>query len=92
LGGFLYFTTFIDDFSRKTWIYYLKGKDEVFFKFKEFKALVENTTNKKIKVVRYDNGGEYTSKDLNNFCRSARIKREYTVPQGVHCTSTKLSC
>ena len=56
----MYFTTFIDDYSRKTWIYFLKKKDEVFSKFKEFKALVENSTNRKIKVLRSDNGGEYT--------------------------------
>ncbi len=48
---------FIDDFSRKTWIYFLKSKDEVFGKFKEFKALVENATEKKIKFLRSDNGG-----------------------------------
>jgi len=80
LGGFLYFTTFIDDVSRKTWIYFLKGKDEVFSKFNEFKAQVENSTNKKMKVLRSDNGGEYSSKDFNNFCRSTGIKREFIVP------------
>jgi len=67
LGGYFYFTTFIDDFSRKTWIYFLKGKEEVFSKFKEFKTQVENLTNRKIKVLRSNNGGEYTSKDFNNF-------------------------
>ena len=76
----MYFATFIDDFSQKTWIYFLKGKDEVFSKFKEFKALVENSTNRKIKVLRSDNGGEYTSKDFNSFCKSTGIKREFTVP------------
>ena len=39
LSGFEYYITFIDDFSRKTWIYFLKAKSEVFEKFKEFKAL-----------------------------------------------------
>ena len=58
LGGFLYFTTFIDNFSRRMWIYFLKGKDEVFSKFKEFKGLVENSNNREIKVLRSDNGGE----------------------------------
>jgi hypothetical protein len=42
LGGSLYYVSFIDDFSRKTWLYFLKKKSEVFKKFKEFKALVEN--------------------------------------------------
>ena len=41
LSGFEYYITFIDDFSRKTWIYFLKAKGEVFEKFKEFKALIE---------------------------------------------------
>jgi transposase InsO family protein len=43
-------------------------------------ALVENLTGRKIKVLRLDNGGEYTSKDFNNFCIEAVIKREFRVP------------
>ena len=39
-------------------------KDEVFRKFKEFKALIENHTEKKIKTFRSDNGGEFTSNEL----------------------------
>jgi len=42
LGKFVYYVSFIDDFSRNTWIYFLKKKSEVFDRFKEFKALVEN--------------------------------------------------
>ena len=40
----LYFMTFIDDYSRKNWIYFLKSKEsyEVLDRFQEFKALVEN--------------------------------------------------
>jgi hypothetical protein len=41
LGGSLYYVSFIDDFSRKTWMYLLKLKDEVFGKFQEFKDEVE---------------------------------------------------
>jgi hypothetical protein len=40
LGNFVYYVLFIDDYSRKTSIYFLKTKDEVFNKFHEFKALV----------------------------------------------------
>ena len=60
LSGYVYYVYFIDDFSRKTWIYFMKNKDEVFSKFKEFKALIENQTKKKIKTFRLDNGGEFT--------------------------------
>ena len=74
--------TFIDDYSRKTWICFLKSKesDEVLDRFCEFKALVENQSGKKIKVLCSDNGGEYTSGGFVDFCNEARIKREFTVP------------
>jgi hypothetical protein len=42
LGGSLYYVSLINDFSRKTWIYFLRKKSEVLEKFKEFKYLVEN--------------------------------------------------
>ena len=81
-GEYLYFVTFIDDYSRKTWIYYLKNKesDEVLDRFKEFKSLVENHTGRRIKVLRSNNSGEYTSGGLIDLCEDARIKREFTVP------------
>ena len=53
LKGYEYYITFIDDFSRKTWIYFLKTKEskEVLEKFKEFKVLAENKTGRRIKVL-----------------------------------------
>eukprot|EP00253_Pinus_taeda_P023200 PITA_23200 len=56
-----------DDFSKNTWIYFLKKKSEVFDTFKEFKALVENQTEKKIKVLRIDNSGEFCNKEFEEF-------------------------
>jgi transposase InsO family protein len=58
----------------------LKSKDEVLGKFKELKALVENLSKRKIKILRSDNGGEYTSNEFRSFCRDVRIKRELTTP------------
>jgi hypothetical protein len=58
LGKSLYCVSFIDYFSRNTWIYFPRKKFEVFDKFKEFKALVENQIDKKIKVFRTENGVE----------------------------------
>jgi hypothetical protein len=80
LSGYHYYVTFIDDSSRKTWIYFMKTKDEVFSRFQEFKALVENQTGRKIRVLRFDNGGEYTSNDFKSFCTWVGIKRELIVP------------
>jgi hypothetical protein len=56
LGKFVYYVSFIDEFLRNTWIYFLGKKYEVFDRFKEFKALVENQTDKIIKVMRANNG------------------------------------
>jgi hypothetical protein len=58
LGGRVYFLTFIDDYSRKTWVYFLKHKSETFEKFKEFKVLVEKQSGLSIKILRLDRGGE----------------------------------
>ena len=80
LSGAEYFVTFIDDHSRKTWIYFLKTKDEAFDRFREFKALMENTIGKKIKVLRSNNGGQYIDKDFTDFCAKEGIRREWTTP------------
>ena len=57
IGARCYFLTFIDDCSRKTWFYFLKQKSETFGKFKEFKALAENQSERQIKVLRLNHGG-----------------------------------
>ena len=72
----MHYVYFIDDFSHKTWIYFLKGKTEVFNKFKEYKSLVHNQTKRKIKTLQSDNGGEFTSKEFKELYREFGIKRE----------------
>ena len=61
MNGSRYLLTFIDDFSRYTWVFFLKKKSEVCEKISELKALIENACGIKIKILRYDNGGEYVS-------------------------------
>jgi hypothetical protein len=60
LSGYVYYVSFIDDYSHKNLIYLLKETNEVFGKFKEFKPLVENLTKQKIKTLQSYNGGEFT--------------------------------
>ncbi|KAE8692022.1 hypothetical protein F3Y22_tig00110863pilonHSYRG00024 [Hibiscus syriacus] len=79
LGGSRYYVTFIDDFSRKVWVYFLKQKSEVFEKFKLWKGEVENQTGRKIKCLRSDNGTEYTDSQFLHFCKEHGIKRHFTV-------------
>ena len=59
INGCSYFLTVIDDCSRYCWIYFMKQKSEFFETFKVFKAMVENSFNKKIKSIRSNGGGEY---------------------------------
>jgi len=59
LGGKRYMLTFVDDFSCKVWVYFLRQKNETLSMFKKFKALVENQTGRKIKKLRTDNGLEF---------------------------------
>jgi hypothetical protein len=80
LTGSLYYVVFIDDFSRKSWIFFMKTKGQVFSRFQEFKSLMENQTGKKIRVLRSNNGGEYTSKEFMDFCAGEGIRRELIVP------------
>eukprot|EP00794_Sanderia_malayensis_P014530 gene14530-biopygen11634 len=80
VGGSRYYVTFTDDFSRYTVIYFLKKKSEVFGKFKEYVATMENLTEKKVKGLRSDNGGEYVSDEFNQFCINRGIRRELTIP------------
>jgi hypothetical protein len=80
LGGCLYYVIFIDNYSRKYWIYFLKAKSDTFDKFKEYKAFIEKQTRKHIKILRTDNGGEFESLQFENFCKSAGIKRQLIVP------------
>ncbi|TQD95075.1 hypothetical protein C1H46_019343 [Malus baccata] len=78
-GGARYFVTFMDDFSRKVWVYFMKQKSEVFAKFKEWKTEAENQTGRKIKYLRSDNGGEYTSNEFTDYCNQEGIIRHFTV-------------
>ena len=87
ISGYSYSVTFIDDYSRKTWIYFSKVKLEVFERFREFKILMENQTGKKIRVLRTDNGGEYTSNEFMEYCSAEGIKKEHTVPHGPYPTA-----
>ncbi|CAJ2639360.1 unnamed protein product [Trifolium pratense] len=81
LGKSNYFLLFIDDFSRKTWVYFLKEKSEVFENFKKFKALVEKESGLVIKAIRSDRGGEFTSNEFLKYCEDNGIRRQLTVPR-----------
>uniref|UniRef100_A0A2N9I546 Integrase catalytic domain-containing protein n=1 Tax=Fagus sylvatica TaxID=28930 RepID=A0A2N9I546_FAGSY len=81
LGGSWYYVTFIDDSSRKVWVYFLKNKSEVFEIFKKWRAMVETETDLKLKCLRSDNGGEYIDGGFKEFCAANGIRMEKTIPR-----------
>nr|GFA99715.1 ribonuclease H-like domain-containing protein [Tanacetum cinerariifolium] len=62
-----------DDFTRFTWTYFLKSKDETSGILKKFITKIEN-----LKDLKCDNGGEFRNKEMNDFCSQKGIKREFS--------------
>ena len=73
-----YYVTFIDDHTRKVWVYFMKEKSEVFTHFQSFKVLVEKQTGLQVKCIRSDGGGEYFSNKFSDFLQKIGIHRNFT--------------
>ncbi|GJT07067.1 putative ribonuclease H-like domain-containing protein [Tanacetum coccineum] len=68
-----------DDYSRFTWVFFLTTKDETCEILKNFIKEIENLVDKKVKIIRSENGTEFKNKVMDDFCREKGIKREYSV-------------
>ena len=79
-GGYPYFITFTDDFSRYGYVYLMRHKSESFEKFKEFQNEVQNQLGKSIKALRSDRGGEYLSQEFSDHLRDCGIVSQLTPP------------
>jgi transposase InsO family protein len=78
-SGFRYWVSFIDDYSRYRFILPIKAKSDVFEAFKQFKAYAENQSERTIKILRDDKGGEYMSNAFLDFTTQCDIERQHTV-------------
>ncbi|KAJ9567612.1 hypothetical protein OSB04_003578 [Centaurea solstitialis] len=81
IGKKSYCLVIVDDYSRFTWVFFLRTKDETSGLIKPFVIRVENKTNLKVKVIRSDNGTEFKNADLNSFCEAKGIERQYSAPR-----------
>ena len=79
-SGQKYFVTFTDDYSRCCAVYFMKQKSEVLEKFKEFEAITTNESCRRVVKLRTDNGGEYVSREFEEYLKSRGIQHELTVP------------
>jgi histone deacetylase 1/2 len=77
-GRYTYYVSFIDDFSKYSWIYLLKKKSDVFQVFHNFQKLVEWQFDKKILAIQSNWGGEYER--LNSFFQKIGIENHVSCP------------
>ncbi|CAL9009245.1 unnamed protein product, partial [Prunus brigantina] len=78
-GGSHYSVSFVNDFSKRIWVYTIKRKDEVLKIFLKWKKMIERQSGRKIKTLRSDNGGEYKSDPFFKVCQDEGIVRHFTV-------------
>lgn len=80
LDGNRYYVTFIDDFSRMVNVFLIRNKNQVYNCFVKYKNLAENQLNKKIKILRTDNGGEYVNLKFKQLCEKNGIVHQKSCP------------
>lgn len=80
IGGSKYFLTFIDDYSKKVFVYFLEKKSQVCESFENFRAQVENQAEKKIKKLRTDNGTEYVNSKMKKIMLKNGYVHQTTIP------------
>ena len=80
LGGKNYAFVIVDDYSRFTWVLFLRTKDEAFTEFKDLITNLETKYSVKLKTIRSDHGGEF-EKDFVTFCKSRGITHEFSAPR-----------
>jgi histone deacetylase 1/2 len=79
VGRHNYYVSFIDDYSKYTWIYLLRHKSDVFRVFQDFQNLIERKLSRKILCIQSDWGGEYEK--LNSFLQKIGISHRVSCPR-----------
>jgi transposase InsO family protein len=79
-GGRRHFLLLVDDHSRYMWVRLLSTKDEATAAIKDWQALVEKETGRVVRVLRTDNGGEFTSVEFGEWCAGRRVRRHFSAP------------
>ena len=81
LGVSHYYVTFVDNSTRRVWVYFLGHKSDVFQTFKKWKCLVDNETSKRLKCLWFDKGGDYYNNEFEYYCFTNGIHRQKIVPR-----------
>ncbi|KAI3795746.1 hypothetical protein L1987_38403 [Smallanthus sonchifolius] len=81
MGNKSYCLVITDDYTRCSWVYLLRTKDETAEILKSYILRVENQSNQNVKIIRCDQGTEFKNHILNCFCESKGIERQYSAPR-----------
>ena len=79
-GGRRYFLLLVDDCSRYMWLQLLMSKDEAAVAIKKFKTRAEAESGKKLRVLRTDRGGEFTSVEFATYCADQGVGQHHIAP------------
>lgn len=74
---------FTDNYSRISWVYFLKSKDQTFLFFRTFIAKIQTKTSNHLGILHIDQGGEYLSHKFTNFCNEQGIQRQLIQPHNL---------
>ncbi|GKF46968.1 putative ribonuclease H-like domain-containing protein [Tanacetum coccineum] len=74
-----YYLVVTDDYSRFTWVIFLATRDETSGILKRFIIEIENLFDKKVKIIRCDNGKEFKNRVMSEFCEQKGIKKEFSI-------------
>ncbi|KAI3732632.1 hypothetical protein L1987_63839 [Smallanthus sonchifolius] len=81
MGKKSYCLVITDDYTRFSWVYFLRTKDETTEILKSYILRVDNQSNQNVKIIRCDQGTEFKNHTLNYFCESKGIERQYSAPR-----------
>ena len=81
LNGSRYCFVIVDDYTRYTWVFFLKHKDQTLDTLIAFCNRVENEKAHKINKIRSDHGGEFENDRFTSFCMEKGYKHEFSTPR-----------
>jgi transposase InsO family protein len=80
MGGKWYVLIIVDDYSRYSWVFFFKSKDEVFEHFQGLALRLNNEHHNYLKVIHSDNGTQFRNASFDEFCLEHGIDQQFSAP------------